>query len=61
VIFGGGEMVIQSVGTDPTGKLVIRVTGLEKPLDRSITILNEDPNLKLATGGLIPVQGPYVF
>ena len=54
-------MPVTKAGTDPDGKLVLWVTGPEKATDRSVEILNEDPNLKLATGGLIPVQGPYVF
>ena len=54
-------MPVTTAGTDPDGKLALWVTGPEKATDRYVEILNEDPNLKLATGGLIPVQGPYVF
>ena len=58
---GGEVMPVTKAGTDPDGKFVLWVTGPEKATARSVEILNEDPNLRLATGGLIPRQGPYVF
>jgi len=47
--------------TNPAGKLDLVYIPQELAYSGTFEILNEDPNLRLATGGLIPVQGPYEF
>ena len=61
VLVNGITQNLDAASSNPVGTLDLVYDGTLEAVPYSVEILQEDPNLELVSGGLIPVQGPYVF